>query len=556
MRFKVLTKRSVSLSTALMLSSMLVLSACQPEQSAKTGGAASEAGSAGANSADALQKYEPVEGKKYKISWVPYEKVPVPDDADMVKYYEEKFNVDFDIWNFDHSKVTELFNMRLAAGEIPDYNRNAVKMTTLPEYVNQGVLAEIPEEVVKKLMPNVYKKATELEPDWLNFAKVDGKIYGLPILSDSALFHTTVVWRGDWLKKLGIEKTPDTLEEFEQALYKIANEDPDGNGVKDTYGLSKSGLQVIFGAFGYLPGFSPHKWQDWFWQERDGKIVYGAVQPEVKEALKLLNKWYKDGVLDPEFITGENTGGYWGLSHAFINGKIGFTGHAQFHHWYSPIPEIAGDKGGTNYQEIAKKDPKVAEALVHGLPPLGPNGKRTLFANNFVDAPVIVFGKTLDNEPDKMGKIMQIMEHNMGTTKENYITATMGIRGKHWESQDPELNQIKLLPPYDKQELDTWGAGTFAASFMTHDTNAARNKWAYDNKYDVGAVRNKLIGALPSDAKYKAELLKMRDEAIISIITGDKPIEYFDTFVEKWNKAGGEQLTKEANEWYSKMKGK
>lgn len=538
-------------SSSLMLLSAVVLSACQSGGNPVDGNAAAGA----AASDDLIKKYTPIEGKQYHISWVPYEQAPIPQDADMVKYYEEKFNVDFDIWNFDHNKVTELFNMRLAAGEIPDYNRNAVKMSTLPEYVNQGVLAEIPLEVIKAFMPNVYKKATEIEPDWLNYAKVNGKIYGLPIMADSALFRTTVVWRGDWLKKLGIDKTPDTLAEFEEALYKIALNDPDGNGKKDTYGLSKSGLQVIFGAFGYLPGFSQHKWQDWFWQERDGKLVYGAVQPEVKEALKLLNKWYKDGVLDPEFITGENTGGYWGLSHAFINSRIGFTGHAQYNHWNSPIPELKGDKGGQNYQELYKKDPAAAESLVHGLPPLGPNGKRTLFANNFVDAPVIVFGKPLEKEPDKLGKILQILEYNMGTTKENYMIATTGIRGKHWDSDDKELNTYRVNPPYDAMPNgDSYAAGAFAASFMTHDTNALRNKWAYDHKYDVGALRNKLIGSLPSDAKYKAELLKMRDEAIISIITGDKPIDYFDTFVEKWYKAGGEQLTKEANEWYANMK--
>lgn len=61
---------------------------------------------------------------------------------------------------------------------------------------------------------------------------------------------------------------------------------------------------MVYGAFGFLPDR---------WTEKDGKLVYGAVQPEIKEALTLLNKRYKDGVIDPEFITGENNGGYWAL---------------------------------------------------------------------------------------------------------------------------------------------------------------------------------------------------------------------------------------------------
>ena len=53
----------------------------------------------------------------------------------------------------------------------------------------------------------------------------------------------------------------------------------------------------------------------------------------MKEALTYLRKWYKDGVIDPEFVTGENKGGYKHLSHAFINGKIGMTSMGNYYHW-------------------------------------------------------------------------------------------------------------------------------------------------------------------------------------------------------------------------------
>ena len=39
-------------------------------------------------------------------------------------------------------------------------------------------------------------------------------------------------------------------------------------------------------------------------------------------------------------------------------------------------------------------------------------------------------------------------------------------------------------------------------------------------------------------------------EGFTKIIIGDQPIEYFDTVVENWKKAGGEQATKEMNELY------
>ncbi|MNC50596.1 hypothetical protein D3C75_998430 [compost metagenome] len=38
------------------------------------------------------------------------------------------------------------------------------------------------------------------------------------------------------------------------------------------------------------------------------------------------------------------------------------------------------------------------------------------------------------------------------------------------------------------------------------------------------------------------------------IILGQYPVSKFDEFVEKWNKSGGEEVTKRAREWYEKVK--
>lgn len=41
-------------------------------------------------------------------------------------------------------------------------------------------------------------------------------------------------------------------------------------------------------------------------------------------------------------------------------------------------------------------------------------------------------------------------------------------------------------------------------------------------------------------------------EGFTKIIMGEEPVEYFDTIVEDWMNAGGEQATKEVNETYGK----
>jgi putative aldouronate transport system substrate-binding protein len=43
-------------------------------------------------------------------------------------------------------------------------------------------------------------------------------------------------------------------------------------------------------------------------------------------------------------------------------------------------------------------------------------------------------------------------------------------------------------------------------------------------------------------------------EYATKIILGQYPISKFDEFVDKWNKSGGEEVTKRAREWYAKVK--
>jgi putative aldouronate transport system substrate-binding protein len=45
-----------------------------------------------------------------------------------------------------------------------------------------------------------------------------------------------------------------------------------------------------------------------------------------------------------------------------------------------------------------------------------------------------------------------------------------------------------------------------------------------------------------------ANLTKLEDEAFMKIVTGQKDLNYFDTFVDTWNKTGGSDITKEVAE--------
>lgn len=537
-------RKLMALISTLLVAALMFTALPGCKQSGKEGPGDSKSGQATGGEdkkgSDPYAKYAPAADKKYKISWAVSSANPIEKDSELVKYWNDKFNIELDIWEIDGKKYNELLGLKFASGEIPD-KFQIIGMENFVKYEEQDILAEIPEEVLKKHAPDLYTNAEKDIPGIFKAGKIDGKLYGLPLTNANGMFRVPIVMRGDWLENLGIKKLPETLEEFESILYKFAKEDPDKNGQKDTYGLSKTALNAIYGAFGYMPEF---------WSDKGGKLVCGAVQPETKEALKLISKWYKDGVLDPEFITGENQGGYWAISHAFVNGRIGTSALGSYYHW-KPA-SFKGDEEIGTYVELKKVNPKAAQALAYITPPKGPNGKSGMPQDNAIAASVIAFGKQLEKEPDKLGKILEIYNYTCGSSEENLITAVYGIKGKQWEKTDD--GGIKRLTDKSPEVL---GGNTLMFATVPPSIYFAlypgRIDFGKEKKLETGGIKNKLTGALPSASKYNTELNKIRDESIISIITGDKPIEYFDEFVEKWRKAGGEQLEKEANEWYAKQ---
>ena len=103
----------------------------------------------------------------------------------------------------------------------------------------------------------------------------------------------------------------------------------------------------------------------------DGKISYGAIQPEMKDALSVLRKWYADGVIDPEFVQGERKGTPFSR-YAFMSGQVGVTTD-----WYIYLKNesmVEGDRIPRNIAEMARLNPQAVETIRYGRPPAGPTG--------------------------------------------------------------------------------------------------------------------------------------------------------------------------------------
>lgn len=84
-------------------------------------------------------------------------------------------------------------------------------------------------------MPN-YKRMLEEYPIIDKLCKVNGKRYRIGKMANVLPNHTIVI-RKDWLDNLGLS-IPETPEELLEICRAFTEDDPDGNGKDDTWGIS------------------------------------------------------------------------------------------------------------------------------------------------------------------------------------------------------------------------------------------------------------------------------------------------------------------------------
>ena len=187
-------------------------------------------------------------------------------DAWYIKKIEDEFDVNIEMQyrNEGGTDYSEWLTLSLAGDDCPDWFRDqTVSTSMLNDLVKQGLVAKLDPEMVKENMPNYMKWAEKyrdiLTDDPLNLYSVDGEVYAIPDAKVDLGRFCLMAYRQDWLDHLGLQ-APETLDEFTEVMKAFTFNDPDGNGVDDTYGYigitgnADWAFSPIFAAFGTYPG--------------------------------------------------------------------------------------------------------------------------------------------------------------------------------------------------------------------------------------------------------------------------------------------------------------
>lgn len=490
----------------------------------------------------------------------------VEDDNWVQKQLEEKFNVKIentkmDTWNSDE------VSLAVASGDVPDtFNFTAGTQTSL-ELFEGGVTRTIPKEMIEKYAPRYSKMLDETPPGWdLNIAPDTEDEYlhltGYQGHTDGILWAPT--FRLDWLEELGIDPPGDiepigkdggleriyftdgayTLEETEEILKAFTNDDPDGNGKNDTYGMLPYNDQLhwmttIMGAHGVAPGYNL--------MEND-ELVAAEISEKYKDGLNLLADWYDEGLIDPEWTTLD-------VEKAWEKYKQGRTGYFTAQRSYAAMEEWTKTRAPQN---LILSDPD-AKLLVTA-PEIGPDGQQ----GEGSWEPVTLLGDSYNISKDvtdeELARILQMFDYLNHDDDARWTL--YGEVGKHSDWQgEPEESSIEVKEEYPTIEGDM---GFWAYNFRTYP--GKRLEWLTPattlelmdkffakpevvNKMAIRPYRYDLFDETKSkelDKRYSGQLDTIVEEFRMKAIVGEIDVDKeWDDYVQNWLNNGGEEILAE-----------
>ncbi|MCU6711870.1 extracellular solute-binding protein [Paenibacillus sp. J5C_2022] len=407
-------------------------------------------------------------------------------------------------------------NLLASSGELPDlFDIDGI---TLKRFVEQGLVLPLDDYLAK--VPEYVELIPEDRWEQVTF---DGKIYAIPSgklpnpINHSSV--TSILIREDWLKELNLEQ-PDTLDELYETLKAITAHYPGNNGLG---GIKTSNFFSIFGAFGITPNF---------WFERDGVIKKGMVLPEAKEALAVLQKWYKEGLIDPDFPIMESKQ----LNEKIVNSKIGVWEGTGF---------MTHPQTNSTTEALMSTSPEAVLTMLET--PAGPEGKRG-YPESL--GSLRAFSAKIE-DPDKLLQVLNWMTIT-GDQGGGLDLVHYGVEGEDYT--------------YDREKDFIQQSSSYSELYKKGYSNPLRISGISDRRYALPEVRgaietatkhliqNELWKPLQSELDYPDLTSKLWTEYFVKIVTGVYSVDKHDEFVEKYYAQGGDKVEQEANEEWSKLK--
>ncbi|MBW4093904.1 MAG: extracellular solute-binding protein [Acidobacteria bacterium] len=454
------------------------------------------------------KKLESLMGKKIDITWVP------------------------------NSSYADKTNIVLAGSDLPHIMVVQTKSPSFVKSAESGAFWELTDKL--KDYPNLNTN----QPDIQLNSSVNGKVYG--VFRSRAPMRTAVMFRKDWLDKLGL-KVPTTTQELYEVAKAFTEGDPNGDGKGDTTG-------IVIPKWGGLGTNSPYDvMEEWYgagnrWTERDGKLIPSFETSEFLDANRFIKKMVDEKLINADFATYDST--KW--NDAFINGKAGIIIDVD-----SRISQLIGLFKAADASTYQNK-----VAYTGNLK--GPDGKLHAHPSDGYAGFLSIPKSTVRTEAD-LKKVLDVL--NTMNDKDVAVLINNGIEDVNFKLVDGRAATITPPTPESK------AVSADIASYSQLGTNVNGNhfydvKQASDYEQKVYDDRVKLMADDLKSAVYNPAAPYISDTYVakgvqLDNIVADARIKYLagqldenglKDAIKQWDTAGGSKVKDEINKLWQENK--
>lgn len=435
---------------------------------------------------------------------------------------EKVTNVRWDATLVSFFSSTEQFQLMVASQDYTDVVCRAVESYSggADKAIEEEFLIDV-SSLIDKDMPNLQgwlEKYPELRKQ---VTTVEGNIGGFPkIYKEPSDVNEGGCIRLDWLEELGL-KEPKTYNE----LHDILTQFKEKKDASAPLVLSaQTGVQSdLLNGMNITAGF----------YQVDGEVHFGALQPEFKDYLTMLNQWYNEGMVSDSFLSSQAE-----VLMDFNSILSGDTGV-----WY-----------GTGTQSITQLLSMAQEAQpdmrITGITYVTKGGEKAHVGTESTMLDSIMW--SISTECSDSDAIAQYIDYIYG--EEGVLLANYGVEGRTFEYVDGEPKLTELVtnnPDYTYNlALNIYTCDRQTPIPFVIDEQKARNDYSEDqmNTVEVWSSATDGLYNIPRQGvnmtvdeqeEYNPvynDIDTYMDEAVSKFIVGDTPLDHFDAFVEQLKK--------------------
>ncbi|MFF2909830.1 sugar ABC transporter substrate-binding protein [Paenibacillus sp. NPDC057934] len=552
-----MSRKGSVLGTA-MLASVMLLSACGGNSSGNNSGNAASEGDSTTPAVEKVNEFGwKLPQKTTQIHFFQAEKGN-PDkinkkQAAFHDYLLKEFNVDMQRSSLDVDPKEKL-NLMLVSGDYPEVIA-AMDESQISQWKAQGKIIDLA-PLVDKYGPNLKK---ELGSRYETYLDADGKLWGLPRgWGYLPIPDFTAHIRWDWYQEIGAPeiKTPD---DYYNVLKQIVAKHPTNAKGEKNYALSWNSDVRIDSALGF--------WglKDGYKEDGDHNLTHWLNTAEGKEGLLYYNRFFREGLMDPDAFINKFDDWKIKFSNERIAGHIGpwwQSWNAGHEIWQKTDPDYKEDK---RFVQMAFKAPDAEKAYLSAKNTHGWN--YTVVTDKAKNAEEII--KFLDFTVSPIGT--RLMGWGIPNLPESYWNYEGDGKWSFNETQKQTLLDGKL--DFEKTETAN-GSNSFWLAYpqgLLSDDNKstawfdqnfiADEKWkklmndnVKDTIYDNTEQRVSFTNENPLTIKNQQveDLIKTGFVKVIMSQSEDEASRNFDELRDKANKLGLKDLEQYRTEEYKK----